>query len=63
MSDREKIQIAAQWTVEHCNGVDNMGLCPICEGIMVCSDRLTANGRLIGSCGDAFTIKQWEADD
>jgi len=37
-------------------------LCPVCgEKIGIVSE--TKDGRLIGSCGDAFTIAQWNAPD
>lgn len=36
------------------------GLCPICgERIRLTGD--TSDGRFIGSCGDAFTRKQWRS--
>ena len=38
------------------------GLCPIC-GEHVTLNGKTVDGRFIGSCGDAFTQKQWEAED
>ena len=38
------------------------GLCPICgEHILIMG--MTKDGRLIGSCGDAFTQERWEEDD
>lgn len=36
--------------------------CPICGEIVTINGK-TKDGRLIGTCGDAFTIKQWEEDD
>lgn len=37
-------------------------LCPICgEHITIIGE--TKNGRLIGSCHDAFTQKQWDAPE
>ena len=38
------------------------GLCPIC-GKMVSIIDETTNDRLIGSCKDAFTLKQWQSED
>ena len=35
-------------------------LCPIC-GVLVHLSGSTTNVRLIGSCGDAFTRRQWDA--
>ena len=35
--------------------------CPICGENITLLDKVTTNGRLIGSCGDAFTKEQWEA--
>jgi len=37
------------------------GLCPIC-GVKVNIINLTEDGRLMGSCKDAFTLEQWEAE-
>ena len=37
----------------------NEGLCPICGECVRLTGRYTANGRLIGTCGDAFTLRQW----
>ena len=40
------------------------GLCPICgERVLITDECITDNGRIIGSCGDAFTIEQWEDSD
>lgn len=62
-SELQQRATAWTWTFNHCNGTDNVGLCPICgERIMVTGRTVTEDGRLIGSCGDAFTIRQWEAD-
>lgn len=33
--------------------------CPICGQIITLTDQQTTDGRLIGTCGDAFTAKQW----
>ena len=50
-----------QWIAHNCNGIHNIGACPICgERIQVLGSKITDNGRLIGSCGDAFTVEQWE---
>lgn len=38
--------------------IGQKGLCPIC-GKMVTVINVTKDGRPIGSCQDAFTIKQW----
>lgn len=38
------------------------GLCPICGEDVSLTGRITANGRLIATCGDAFTAKQWLRD-
>lgn len=38
------------------------GLCPIC-GARVRLTGATVDGRLIGSCGDAFTLRQWAAPE
>lgn len=60
--DVEKRARAWLWTKTNCNGIDNIGTCPICgERVQVQGGSITDNGRLIGSCGDAFTIEQWEA--
>ena len=49
------------WQRLHCNGIDNLGLCPICgERVQVSGSKVTDDGRLIASCSDAFTIEQWE---
>ncbi len=37
-------------------------LCPICGEIVELTGE-TTDGRLIGSCGDAFTNHQWETDE
>jgi hypothetical protein len=36
--------------------------CPICGDWIRISERITADGRLIGTCGDAFTRAQWDND-
>jgi hypothetical protein len=41
---------------------DDGGLCPIC-GERVTLTGKTTDGRLIGSCGDAFTQARWDEDD
>ena len=41
------------------HGID---LCPVC-GSEVCIVGRTEDGRLIGSCGDAFTVAQWNDDE
>lgn len=57
----EKRRQAWTWVFRFCNGIDNVGLCPICgERVCVTGAKITDNGRLIGTCGDAFTIQQWE---
>ncbi len=38
------------------------GLCPICGEDVSLTGRVTTNGRLIATCGDAFTVKQWLHD-
>jgi hypothetical protein len=38
------------------------GLCPIC-GVNVTLNGETTDGRLIGTCGDAFTETRWLEDD
>jgi len=38
------------------------GLCPICGEDVSLTGRVTTNGRLIATCGDAFTVKQWLRD-
>lgn len=41
---------------------DASGLCPVCgERITVSGE--TTDGRLIGTCGDAFTRKRWLEPD
>jgi hypothetical protein len=37
------------------------GLCPICGKRIELRQGRTKNGRLIGSCGDAFTVDQWNS--
>lgn len=39
-----------------------MDLCPVCGQVVHITGR-TQDGRLIGSCGDAFTDEQWNEDD
>jgi hypothetical protein len=41
--------------------IGKKGLCPIC-GIEVSVIGITKDGRPIGSCKDAFTVKQWIED-
>lgn len=36
-----------------------LDLCPICGEKITLQNSLTLDGRLIGTCQDAFTIKQW----
>ena len=62
------VESAWRWTFDHCNGKDyrhggNVGPCPICgERVMVREDCVVDDGRIIGTCGDAFTIEEWEND-
>jgi hypothetical protein len=37
------------------------GLCPICGEQVSLTGQCTADGRLIGTCQDAFTVAQWNA--
>jgi hypothetical protein len=37
------------------------GLCPVC-GVRITITGETLDGRLIGSCRDAFTMNTWEED-
>lgn len=37
------------------------GLCPVC-GETIHIINATTDDRLVGSCQDAFTVEQWEAD-
>lgn len=49
------------WIMRNCNGIANVGACPICgERVMVRGDSVTTDGRIIGTCGDAFTVASWE---
>ena len=49
------------WIHDHCNGIDNIGTCPICgERVQIIGSKITMDARLIGSCGDAISISQWE---
>lgn len=38
---------------------EESGLCPICGQHITLTGGVTTNSRLIGSCGDAFTLAQW----
>lgn len=38
------------------------GRCPICGEAISLRDSITVEGRLIGSCGDAFWLNQWLSD-
>lgn len=38
-----------------------LDLCPVC-GEYVYIDGRTKHGKLIGSCGDAFSQESWESD-
>lgn len=50
------------WVLTFCNGNDNIGTCPKCgDRVQVLGSKVTMDGRLIASCGDAFTITEWEA--
>ena len=42
--------------------MNEQGLCPICGETIRLTQYRTTNGRLIGTCGDAFTIEQWEEE-
>jgi len=48
------------YSCEACSGAIDDDRCPIC-GEHVTLTGETTDGRLIGSCGDAFTREQWEA--
>ena len=41
--------------------IGDRGLCPIC-GEAVQLTGATTDGRLVGSCGDAFWLRQWAQD-
>lgn len=43
--------------------MNNQGLCPICGERIRLTGQHTSNGRLIGTCGDAFTLRQWIGDE
>lgn len=44
--------------------MNGRGLCPICGKLIgLRGGEVTTDGRLIGSCGDAFTKAQWVAPD
>lgn len=59
--DERARRAAWSWVLNNCNGIDNIGTCPICgERVQVIGSKITDNGRIIGSCGDAFTVAQWE---
>ena len=50
-----------EWVRKNTGSNASLGLCPICgEKIWITGECITDNGRIIGSCGDAFRIKQWE---
>jgi len=38
--------------------IGDRGLCPVC-GEPITLVNSTTDGRLIGSCGDAFLLRQW----
>ena len=60
----DPIKQAYSFIFNRCNGIDNIGSCPICgERIQVRGDKITDNGRIIGSCGDAFKVEQWDEED
>jgi hypothetical protein len=40
------------------NPIPERGLCPVC-GVKVTITGETTDGRLIGSCQDAFTVRRW----
>jgi len=42
--------------------IGDRGLCPIC-GEEVEITGYTTDGRLVGSCGDAFALATWTAPD
>ena len=42
--------------------IQQTGLCPIC-GKRIHVIGTTVDGRLIGSCKDAFTYKQWQEEE
>ena len=55
---------AWSWISHHCNGINNIGTCPICgERVQVLGSNVTTDGRVIASCGDAFTIAKWEEEN
>ena len=43
--------------------LEQLDLCPICGALISLRHDTTKDGRLIGSCGDAFTIRQWEEEE
>ena len=62
MTDAGKRIVAWKWLRLYLDDGRIDGLCPICGvQIHVMINKITDNGHLIGSCGDAFTIAQWEA--
>jgi len=46
----------------HLVGESPNGLCPIC-GVTVHIIDVTKDGRLVGSCQDAFTVERWVSEE
>lgn len=60
MSGRDDRVLAGQerYRVARLKMMLERGLCPIC-GESTSLTGSTTDGRLIGACGDAFTVAQW----
>jgi hypothetical protein len=58
----EHIATAAEAEELGTAGALRSDVCPICGDWIRISERITADGRLIGTCGDAFTRAQWDND-
>lgn len=45
--------------VPNAGNLPKCGLCPICGESIHLTGQLSTDGRIIGSCGDAFTTARW----
>ena len=62
-SNVDKIMESLAWVDAVGAGPLASGLCPICGENISLTDTITSNGRLVGTCGDAFTLASWIDED
>ena len=55
----DKVMETLAWLDRNHDQDASSGLCPVCGATVRLTDVITKDGRLTGSCGDAFTVSKW----